>query len=325
MAPALQFVGIDVSKAHLDLHLLPAQQSFRVPNTPTGFTRLLATLDPTVPACIVLEATGPYHRDLVRALLDAGHPATVINPAQSAAFRRTDHRFTKTDATDAQLLARFALQKQPPPSFVPSRAQQHLADLVARRHDLTHLLVMEKNRLAIASGRIRTSIQVIITALTTERQAIDAEIAAAIAADPALATTHARLQSVPGIGPVLAPSLLADLPELGAIPAGALSALAGVAPHLQQSGQQRGQAHIRGGRSRVRWALYLAVLTACRGTAPSLIRAHRDHLLACGKPIKVAMIATARWLLGLLHVMERDGLSWTQLRVVREFQSVQRA
>lgn len=315
MSPSLACVGIDVSKATLDVHLLLTDTALTVPNTADGIATIVAHLDARHPTCLVLEATGPYHLLAVRSLLAAGFPVAVVNPAQIAAFRRAKHRFTKTDRTDARLLAEFAMLHQPPPSWVPSPAQVALGELVARRHDLVHMLVQEKNRKTVTQGRTKVSVETIIAALTAELRAIEQEIADQVAADAMLRTLDRQLQTVPGIGPALAPRLLADLPEVGVIPAKALSALAGVAPHLQQSGQRTGHARIQGGRNQVRTALYLAVLTACR--KDGLIKDHRDRLLERGKPMKVAMIATARWLLGLLHVMIRDGLTWDELNVVK--------
>lgn len=314
MSPSLACVGIDVSKATLDVHLLATDTSLTVPNSDDGVAAIVARLDPTHPACIVLEATGPYHLQAVRSLLAAGFPVAVVNPAQIAAFRRAKHQFTKTDRTDARLLARFALLHQPRPTWVPSPGQMALAELVARRRDLVHMLVQEKNRRAVLGGRAKVSAETIIVALSGELRAIEQEIAAQVAADAALQALDRQVRTVPGIGATIASTVLADLPELGVIPAKALSALAGVAPHLQQSGQHKGQARIQGGRNQVRTVLYLAVLTACR--KEGVIKHHRDRLLERGKPMKVAMIATARWLLGLLHVMARDGLAWDQLHVV---------
>jgi transposase len=313
MAVPTTFVGIDVSKAHLDVACLPTPATFRVANDAAGWADLVARLAPA--SCIVLEATGAYHRGVTAALAAAGMPAAVVNPERTHAFITSEGQRTKTDRTDARLLARFAQQKQPHPSPVPTESARHLKDLVACRDDLTKLLVMEKNRLTVATDQTRSYHAAVVTTLTTQRAALDRAIAAGIAADPALAARDQVLQSMPGLGPVLSAVLLATLPELGSGDAKGLAALAGVAPHTRQSGTLREHGVIRGGRVTVRKALYQMAVTATRRPGP--LRAHYLGLVDRGKPRKVALIAAAHWMLGILHAMLRDGVVWPDTRVAQ--------
>ena len=196
-APPMRFVGIDVGEAHLDIALLLPDRTFRVPNDEAGWSALIARIgDP--PVTIVLEATGPYHVGVTLALAAVGMPPAVMNPEQTHAFIRSEGQRTKTDRTDAKLLARFAQQKQPQPSPVLTQNARDLKELVACRDDFTKLLTMERNRLHVATDRTRAHHQAVIDHLTGERLAVEREIAAVIAADPDLATRNRVLRSMPG-------------------------------------------------------------------------------------------------------------------------------
>jgi transposase len=313
---APRFVGIDVSKHTLDIACLPTATTFQVDNDAAGWTTLIARVRGRRRPVIVCEATGRYHRGLVAALAAAGLPVAVVNPAWTHAFIASEGQRTKTDRTDARLLARSAQQKQPPPTPLPSASARQLKELVTCRAELTKLLVMEKNRRQETSGTIRAHHQGLIAAVNAERALLDTEIATQLASDPDLTRRAALLRSVPGLGDVLVPALLAGLPELGEGTVKGLAALAGVAPHLQQSGTHAGQAHIQGGRRAVRTALYQLALTATQFNPAVAARYHR--LLARGKSKKVALIACARWLVGILNAMLRDGLTWSETRVGQE-------
>lgn len=308
------WVGIDVSKAHLDIALCPEGTTLRTTNDAAGWAALIARLDPTTAPCLVLEATGPYHRGVTHARAAAGMPPAVLNPERTHAFIRSEGQRTKTDRTDARLLARFAAQKQPAPSPVPSPQARELADLVACRDDFTKLLTMEKNRCHTATARTRPHHEALIAHLTAERTAVDREIAALIAGDPEFAARNRILRSMPGIGPVLAPVLLAGLSELGRTDAKGLAALAGVAPHLQQSGTNRGTAHLQGGRVPVRKALYQMAHTAV--TRNPVFAAHCAQLRQ-RMAYKPAVVACARRMLGILNAMLRDGITWSETDVAQ--------
>jgi len=312
MSGSIAFVGIDVSKAHLDVALLPADSTFRVANDDDGWADLIARIAGEAPPCVVLEATGSYHVGVTLALAEAGMPAAVMNPEQTHAFIRSEGQRTKTDRTDARLLARFGQQKQPFPSPVLTQNARDLKELVACRDDFTKLLTMEKNRLHVATDRTRTHHQAVVDYLTAERQAVDREIAALIAADAALTERHRIVRSAPGIGVVLGPVVLAGLAELGQDGAKNLASLAGVAPHTRQSGAMRGRSAIGGGRVTIRKALYQMAVTAVNHD-PAM-KAHCRQL-RLRMPYKVAIIACARRMLGILNAMVREGLTWQQTMV----------
>lgn len=239
-------------------------------------------------------------------------PVTVANPEQTHAFIRSEGQHTRTDRTDATLLARFAQQKQPEPSPVPSPEARQLTELVACRDDFTHLLVMEKNRLHVAIAVTADHHRLVIAHLVAERKLVEQEIAALIAADPALAERTRILQSMPGLGPVLRAVLVAGLAELGSGDPKGLASLAGVAPHLQQSGSRPERGMIRGGRVTIRKALYLMAVTAAARNP--VIQAHFAQLRQ-RLAYKPAIIACARRMLGILNAMIRDGLTWSETRV----------
>jgi len=209
-----RFVEIDVSKAHLDVALLPEATTFRVPNDDTGWATLIARIAGPTPPTVVLEATGSHHVGVTLALAAAGMPPAVMNPAQTHAVIRSEGQRTKTERIDARLLARFGQQKQPSPSPVLTQNARDLKELVACRDDFTKLLTMEQNRIQVATDRTRHHHQAMIDHLTAERRAIEREIAQLIAADAALTERDRIVQSTPGVGPVLGPDLVKD-PEVG--------------------------------------------------------------------------------------------------------------
>lgn len=306
------FVGIDVSKATLDVAILPGETTFQVPNDATGWAVLLTRLPAEGALTIVLEATGAYHRGVTLALAGAGHPPAVVNPERTHAFIRSEGVRAKTDRIDAGLLARFGQQKQPAPSPVrPANARQ-LAELVACREDLTKSLVMAKNRLHVASELVRDVHEATIAFVSEQIAQVDQRIAATIAADEALAERRQILQSVPGVGPVLSAVLLAGLPELGVLGAKPIASLAGVAPHPRDSGTRHGTRAIRGGRRAIRKALFQMARTAvrCDPVMGGHYRQLRERLSD-----KAAVIACARRMLGILNAMLRDGLSWPHTQV----------
>ena len=314
MSLSATWFGIDVAKAHLDVAQWGAAASRRVPNTPAGWTRLLAELNRTEQPVVVLEATGPYHRPLVVALHAGGIPTTVINPAQMRSYARSQGQRAKTDPIDAQLLARYGAQTQPAPTPLPTASERRLAELVSRRHDLTQDRVREQNRRQTTTDPlILASIDRHLALLADELAAVDRAIATETAADAQSAARSALLRSAPGIGPVIAATLVAGLPELGTLAPKPLAALVGVAPFARESGTQHRPRTIAGGRAPVRTALFQAVVSATRCNA--VLRAHLQRLIARGKPYKVAMVATMRRLLGILNAMLRDGLTWQQTTV----------
>jgi transposase len=303
------FVGIDVAKARLDVHVLPAGTAFAVPNDPAGIADLVARLTPLGCGSVVLEATGGLEAPAVAALAAAGLPVSAVNPRQARDFARACGRLAKTDAVDAHALALFADRLRPAARPLPDDQTQALQALLARRRQLLEMRVAEQNRLGTARGAaVRKDITAHIAWLTRRGDALDADLAAAIRASPAWRAKDDLLRGVPGVGPAVARTLLADLPELGALSGRQITALVGLAPVAHDSGTRRGKRHIAGGRAGVRSALYMAALSAARYNPP--LRAFRDRLRAAGKAAKVVLVAVARKLLVTLNAMLRDGQPW---------------
>lgn len=309
------FIGIDVAKASLQLARTDQTRSWQRPNTPRGWQAIIQDVSHSTNPLIVLEATGAYHRGLVRALDDAGLTPVVLNPAHVKYFNRSQKRGAKTDATDAHALAVYAAHMQPTPRPLPTPEVQTLKDLVARRSDLVGMRTMERNR---SSDQLPPAVQASITRmialLSAEITTLTAAIAVLIANSPDLAHREALLRTVPGIGPIIAATLLADLPELGHIGPKQLAALAGLAPFARDSGNHQGLRFVAGGRAPVRTALYESCIVGIRYNP--IIKAHHHALTTRGKPPKVATIACARRLLGILNAMLRENLTWTQTKVV---------
>lgn len=304
--------GIDIAKATLDVRLGSGGPVRTFANTTAGHRQLLAWVTQAPVAGIVVEATGPYHQAIVAALTAAHLPVPVVNPQWIKHFRASSGRAAKNDRADADLLARYGEQKHPAPSRQPSRAERELQELVAAREDLVTLRTAERNRLQMTTNTlIRSQLTGRIDALTTDITALEDAIDGLIAADPAMMERRTLLESMPGIGPVISATLLAYLPEIDALSRRQLAALAGLAPYDQDSGTQRGQRHISGGRVRVRRALYQAATTSRRNT----VLGTRWTTLRSRRPHKVAMIALARYQLSMLAVMVREHLRWEDTRV----------
>jgi len=302
------YVGLDVSKHHLDLAFEPARPLQRVAHTDEGIATLVAQLQALRPALIVLEATGGYETDIATALALAALPVTLVNPRQVRDFARAIGRLAKTDALDAHVLALFAARGRPAPRPLPDEAQQTLAALVTRRRQLVEMLTAERLRLPLAKGPIRRDVQAHIHWLEQRVSDTNKDLRAALKASPLWHATTRLLQSVPGIGPTTAAVLIAELPELGHLTRQQLAALVGVAPLNHDSGQHRGIRTIWGGRAHVRHALYMATLVATRYNP--VIRVFYRHLLAAGKPKLVALVASMRKLLTILNAMIKSQQPW---------------
>ncbi|MCV0394269.1 MAG: IS110 family transposase [Rhizobiaceae bacterium] len=301
------FVGTDVSQDWLDVHVLPSGESFRVGNDDAGIAELRQRLARLSPERIALEATGGLERLAVAALAGAGLPVVVVNPAQVRAFAGALGKRAKTDGIDAAVIAAFAAAVRPEPRPLPDEATRTLAGLVARRRQIVEMIVAEQNRLRAASGhQALKSIKRLLAALRRELETIDADMDGHIRKSPLWRVREKLLTSMPGVGPTVARTLLAELPELGSLDRRRIAALAGLAPFTRQSGKWRGRSFIGGGRSSVRSALFMAALVAIRHN-PTL-RAFRDRLVAAGKPKIVAVVATK--LITILNAMIRDQKPW---------------
>lgn len=301
-------VGVDISKAHLDLADTTSRPPWRIANSADAIAKLIEDLQADPPALVVLEATGGYETALIIALQAAALPVALINPRQIRDFARATGQLAKTDALDARIIARFGVAVRPAPLPPIEAGQEAFAGLVARRRQIIDMLVAEKNRLEHADAAVRGWIDQHLAQLKTQLAQVDVAIALAIEASAELRARQVILTSVQGVGPLTAAVLLAELPELGAIGHKQLAALVGVAPLNHDSGTLRGQRHIAGGRASVRCALYMATLVAVRHN-PTL-KAFYRHLRDAGKRPKVALVAAMRKLLSILNALVRDNRPW---------------
>jgi transposase len=302
------YVGIDVSKDRLDVHALPQGAAFMVARNGEGVAQLVERLKELSPALIALEATGGFETVVAAALAAASLPIVVVNPAQVRHFAQALGRRAKTDPLDAAVIARFAQATQPAARPLPDEMTQLLADLVARRRQIVEMMAAEGQRERRADKRLKESIARLRKALEKELAELDGEIDEYMRGAPAWAEKQDLLASVPGVGPVIARTLIAELPELGALDRRRIAALAGLAPYTRQSGQWRGKSFIGGGRKTVRSMLFLGAMVAARHNP--VLKAFRDKLVDSGKPKIVALIAVARKLLTILNAIIRDAKPW---------------
>jgi transposase len=307
-------VGIDVSKTEFVVAVCPSGESWTSETTAAAVDVLLARLQALAPTRVIVEATGGYEGALVAACAVAQLPVVVINPRQVRAFAQALGRTAKTDAIDATVLALFGARVQPAPRALPDADTQALATLVARRRQLLDMLVAEQQRLRhVATGPVARDLRSHIRWLKRRVADVDEEITGAIQRSALWRVQEDLLRSVPGIGPIVARTLLAELPELGALDRRAIAALVGVAPFNRDSGQRRGQRTIWGGRASVRAALYMAALVASQRN-PAL-RAFYQRLRTAGKPAKVALVAVMRKLLTIVNAMMKHQARWQQQAV----------
>jgi transposase len=305
------FVGIDVSKDRLDVHLKPTGQAFCVARDAKGLDDLISRLSDRPVALVVLEATGGFETTVAAALAGAGLPLCVVNPRQIRDFARAMGRLAKTDALDAEAIALFAERIRPEarPLLDPERAR--LAEFVSRRRQVIEMIGMETNRRRRATDkRLAKRLDRHVAFLEKELNEIDHDIGEAIKRSPVWCKTEALLKSVPGIGYVTARTLLAEVPELGTVDRHQIAALVGVAPVNRDSGLMRGHRAIAGGRTSVRNVLYMAALTAIR--CNPVLRTFYNQLITRGRPKKVALVAVLRKLLTVLNAIVRDLTPWRQ-------------
>ena len=303
------FVGIDVSKDRLDVHVRPSHETFAVTNDDAGVAALLTRLGGLAPTLIVLEATGGYEVTVAGMLAHAALPTAVVNPRQIRDFARATGQLAKTDALDARIIARFAETVQPAVRPLATAEAQALGELVARRRQLVDMLAAETNRHRQARDRaLQQRITAHVQWLTAALADLDGEIKRLIRASLVWRETENLLTSVPGIGDITAHALIADLPELGHLDRRKIAALVGIAPLNRDSGLARGRRMIGGGRPTVRRALFMATLVAIRYNA--VIAEFYRRLTTGGRPKKVAIIAAMRKLVTILNAMLRDQRSW---------------
>ena len=306
------FVGIDVAKAELVVSVLPNRERFTVANDERGVRTLVERLRAIGPQLIVLEATGGYELLGVAALAAAALPVVVVNPRQVRDFAKATGQLAKTDRIDADILARFADVVRPAVRVIPDAEAQELEALLARRRQLLKMLQAERNRLGQVFGKgkrlVRKSLKAHIAFLERELRMTDTDLGEMVKNSPAWRERDELLQSVPGVGPVLSRTLLADLPELGRLSRREIAKLVGVAPLSRDSGTMRGRRFVQGGRATVRAVLYMAALVATKRNV--VIRGFYQRLVAAGKPKKLALVACMRKLLTILNTMVRTHERW---------------
>jgi transposase len=302
------FVGIDVSKAMLDVAAYPEGSAWQVPYDEQGVAELVKRLAALTPTLVVMEATGGLERRLERVLVDAGLRLAVVNPRQVRSFAKALGRLAKTDSLDALVIARYAQSVRPEPRIVRDKRTRELEGLLNRHRQLTDMITAERNRLKSAGEGVKDSIETVIAFLERCLKDIDKDMNTAIKDLPEWREKSKLIQSVPGAGPVLACTLLSLLPELGSLNRREIAALVGVAPFNCDSGKFKGHRRIWGGRSRVRSALYMAAHSASMYNP--IIKSFYERLMAAGKERKVAITACMRKLLTMLNTMIRNRTPW---------------
>lgn len=302
------FIGIDVSKAHLDIAVRPSGECWQVDNNTEGIEQLVCRLQPLEPQLIVMEATGGLEMACAGALAAQQLPIAIINPRQARDFAKSLGRLAKTDKIDAAVLAHFADAIRPEPRTLPDAQALAFQALVVRRRQVLEILVAEKNRLYSTHAEIQQRLQQHIDWLEDELAQLDADLAQQIQHSSLWRAKDELLQSVPGVGPVTSYTLIIELPELGDLNRKRIAALVGIAPFNCDSGKLLSKRAIWGGRATVRSALYMATLSATR--CNPIIRAHYLHLREIGKPFKVAMVACMRKLLTILNAILLAGKAW---------------
>ena len=303
------FVGIDVAKDRLDVHVRPAGEAFTVARDGEGIEELAKRLRAVTPTLVVLEATGGFEAIVAAGLVAGGLPVAVVNPRQIRDFARATARLAKTDTLDAAVIAHFAEAVNPPPRPLADPQQRLLGELMARRRQLIEMIGAENNRRRLLTARRPLkSVDRVLAVLKAQLEEIDHDIDIAVRGTPAWREAEDLLISVPGIGPRIARTLIAEMPELGRLDRREIAALTGVAPFNRDSGTLRGRRTIAGGRTVVRSALYMSVLVSIRRKLPLADTYHR--LRASGKPAKVAIVACMRKLVTILNAILRDKKPW---------------
>lgn len=315
-AAEVTYVGVDVSKARLDIAAEPSGEQWSVDNDATGIASLVERLKGEVIGRIVVEATGGQERRLVAELYQAGLPVALVNPKRVRHFARALGRLAKTDRIDAAVLAGFGRLTEPLLVRLPSEQEEALATLVTRRREVVDMRTAEENRLRLAKPAARARLEKHIRWLNEEEAELRREIEDLMHATPELDDKHTLLCSVPGVGLVLSATLLSRLPELGQLTRRKIASLVGVAPFNRDSGPRHGPRRIAGGRHAVRAVLYMATISALKCN-PVLI-AFKRRLMAQGKSSKVAIVACMRKLLTVLNAMLREKRPWSDSFTFRE-------
>lgn len=302
------YAGIDVAKASLDVAVFSSEKKWRFTNDDAGISQVAELLGELAPTLVVMEATGGIEVPLAHALKVARIPAAVINPREVRDFARATGKLAKTDSLDAQVLAHFAAAIKPEPRPLSDEQAEELKAILARRRQVSEMITAEKNRLHSARNPVREDIKAHIAWLEKEIAKINSNLRGKIEESPVERKKDSLLQGVPGVGPTLSATLLAELPELGTLSGKQIAALVGVAPLNRDSGTLRGKRTVWGGRATVRAPLYMATLVATR--CNPVIRAFYQRLCATGKAKKLALTACMRKLLTILNAMLKHHAPW---------------
>ena len=303
-------VGVDTGKSQLDIYIRPLDIYFSVPNTEKGVKEAVKTISKHQPQRVVIEATGRLEMPFILACDKAKLPYVIANPLRIKRFAGAIGQRTKSDRLDAALIAHYAEKVQPELTKLKSENIRLMSDLVIRRNQLLSMQTMERNRLQILPKNIASTITPILTALKNQIEKVEAKIAKLIDTTPEYQAKNELLQSMPGVGKILAASIISNVPELGYITNKQASSLIGVAPVVRESGRYKGKRVIQGGRAQVRTVMYMAMMSAiqCNPT----FKATYERLLAVGKPKKVAIVACMRKMVVILNSMLRDGVMWDE-------------
>jgi len=303
-----EYVGIDVAKSSMDIAVHATEQRWSFPNDDYGISKTVSLLRKLAPVLVVMEASGGIELTLTAALASAGLPLAVVNPRQVRDFAKATGKLAKTDTLDARVMAHFAATVRPVPRPLPNAQAEKFSSILARRRQVIEMLTAEKNRFGTANKAVRQGIEAHIKWLEQELSNIDDELRQSIQRSPVWREKDNLLRSVPGVGPVLSTTLLAELPELGILNRRQIAALVGVAPLNRDSGTMRGKRTVWGGRAPVRATLYMATLVATRYNP--VIRRFYQHLCTAGKAKKVAITACMRKLLVILNAMLKHRAPW---------------
>lgn len=310
------WIGIDVSKATLDVAIGSQGAVVQFTNDRRGFRALFRTIQKTRFDGIVCESTGVYHRGLMEFLGDRDCPFSLVQPLFVHRYRQSGLALAKTDPLDARLLARYGEERHPRVTTPKAVSVRRLTDLLAAHRDHTTIITQTRNRLRDShqAGSVRKDREAVVVFHQQRRDAIDREISQVIARDPILHERDVRLRSVPGIGLITSATLLAEFPELGTMNRKEIGALAGLAPYNHESGQSRGKSFIRGGRGHVRAVL---VFAARSNRAPEPVKRHRQRMKDARQHTSIADVATARWFVVVLNAMMRDELTWEEMDIAK--------
>jgi len=304
-------VGVDVSKDHLDIYIIPVNKHIRIKNSDTGFKKLLKELSSYEVQCIAFESTGGYEAPMARLLEQSGYQTWLIDPVRIKAFIKSEGIKAKTDIIDAKMIAMFVAQKERKYTPKPLPAEHfELRALVKRRESLTDMISMEKKRLKMPTQTeyCKELINDLVQSLEKQKDIVEKTINSFIARNDDWKRKSLIIQSIPGVGSVTASALISHMPELGTIENKPIAALLGVAPYTRQSGNYLGNASIYGGRPTPRWPLYMAALAATRFNP--VFKEFYQRLINAGKAFKVALVATMRKLICTINVMLKNNAHW---------------